>query len=412
MPVTMSLHCQAGDAKRVVVNDAMARPMYEQINTFPPLLNSHVGSFDSVLLGTNQFPYAELLQAKETLSAAGDTGTANARFRPQPGTYAPVGGHPVERPSPAKTAQIEREMHAVMSSVRHAEYLVTFTNLSGQDVPNADEEGGGSDPFVEVSLQGCSDLSLEEFQAPQLQGRTEVIRNAKDPAWVDAVKLWTPPGSAASLSIASQQHSTDVWARASKSLKPAERHALQLHPKPTVRVSLFDRDIVPRDKRGDTAARMGHMDTLVAAATLELGPDLQPGAHTLVLQGSGRFRSRQIPLSFTWSIKPYVPPPPATLLLRDIEVIGLRPPPPPPPHQRLHAAETQKRAVSRPSSPVRDSHVAPSKHLRIVLCEVGRKNAQVHIVIYRVWTPPRSAAYTCSLPIAIHNLCLVFKSVV
>lgn len=173
-----------------VIAPSKPAPVYEQLDGLPVMLNGHLEK--SIPVGTNLFPYAELLHAKDAMREM-QLAEREERKRKLP-----------PKPMTLNLAQREeRELRKAVETVRTAQYELILTEIAARDVPDADADAGWSDPYLGFSVMHA-DGSYDELHHWQLDACTAPIRNAKNPRWKTPLKLWIPPGSAASLHAASQ----------------------------------------------------------------------------------------------------------------------------------------------------------------------------------------------------------------
>ena len=376
MPVTMSAQWSARFNRLMAADDQAAKATkktivapshppaaYDQIDELPPLMNKHLmaPSDGEHAIGTNQFPYAELLQAKDTMRAL--LGLEEPKPKPKP-------RQPGEKLTlfQRQALQQERSQRAIVDEARASEFMLTITNVAGTDVPDADDDAGWSDPYVSFALLDCDPPShtvMDATHTAQLRCATEPQRNAKHPTFRWPIKLWLPAGSAGSLSAASRRYPLKDWEAATKHMLPGERERAQQLP--TVRVRILDRDLEMKD------------DEMIGEATVPiptLGAELSGVVEGLALKGRGRFKQSKCKVGFAWAIEPYEPTPPAALALRSVTVEGLNPPPKAKTHDRLYAKQTTGSNGKKGLTYQAKVGAPTGQYLRFSLLEVGDDLAQ------------------------------------
>ncbi|KOO29485.1 hypothetical protein Ctob_005920 [Chrysochromulina tobinii] len=342
---------------------AHPKAAYEQLEKLPVMLNRHLMSgTPSSSLGTNLFPYAELILAKELLFP-------EAPAQPPP-----------KREKPNLSDKLEIRVRKAVDVVRKAEYELILTELRAQGVPDADTEvtmTGSSDPYLGFSVLRA-DGEYSDLYRWQLDACTAPVRNSKNPTWSTPIKLWIPHGAAASLHAASKiyqdpdlyptyHNQTSFWEKVRRRLTTSEQALLE-QPVVDVLVRLFDRDIE------------SEADEELATATLQLGADRTGTVAQAPMGGLGKFASQPAStLSFCWELVPYLPPPAAILTLRAIEILNFVPRVKPKPayEQRGYAAST---ASSKVLATTRALDAAPrltGPYVRFALLEVGSDMVQM-----------------------------------
>ena len=150
-------------------------PLYGLIEQIPQLINWHI--LDGVhghqmqrngVVGCNQFPYEEMLQAKEAVLA----------MMPPPPSVP-------KKPRPAKLnlAQMEERDHRnAIAAARTAEHELVIRAISASGVPDADDDSL-PDPYVVFSLLECDGWHDSPIHGSRLVGSTLPIRNARNPQW-------------------------------------------------------------------------------------------------------------------------------------------------------------------------------------------------------------------------------------
>ena len=342
---------------------AHPKAAYEQLEKLPVMLNRHLMSgTPSSSLGTNLFPYAELLLAKELLFP-------EAPAQPPP-----------KREKPNLSDKLEIRVRKAVDVVRKAEYELILTELRAQGVPDADTEvtmTGSSDPYLGFSVLRA-DGEYSDLYRWQLDACTAPVRNSKNPTWSTPIKLWIPHGAAASLHAASKiyqdpdlyptyHNQTSFWEKVRRRLTTSEQALLE-QPVVDVLVRLFDRDIE------------SEADEELATATLQLGADRTGTVAQAPMGGLGKFASQPAStLSFSWELVPYLPPPAAILTLRAIEILNFVPRVKPKPayEQRGYAASTASSKVLVTTRALDAAPTLTGPYVRFALLEVGSDMVQM-----------------------------------
>ena len=256
----------------------------------------------------------------------------------------------------------ERAQKAVVAVVRAAEFMLTLTNISAKDVPDADASASASDwsdPYAAITLLDCGATTYDSIHTSQLSGCTEPLRNAKHPRWEQPIKLWVPPGTAGALSTASRGYTSKEWDGVSRFMLQGERALAKSEP--TILIRIMDRDLDKAD------------DEVLGEATLAistLGMQLSGVIEDLVLSGGGKYADSKI--SFSWTMEPYTPTPPSSLALRSVSVEGLNPPVKAKTHDRLYSAETSQSGSKKgPAFHGPKMETPRGQYLRFSLLEVG-----------------------------------------